>query len=308
MAKVISVNISEKKGTVKKPVNEGNAIENFGIEGDAHSGNWHRQISLLANESINKMKKPEGYVLAPGIFAENITTEGIELHTLPIDTFIKVGDAILQVKQIGKKCHKDCEIYKKIGNCIMPLEGIFAKVIKGGKIKVEDSIEIIEPIRVGVIISSDKGYSGERKDRVIPTIRNTLKDEIYIEIQEEKILPDEKEKLSKEMKRMADDLGVDLIITSGGTGFSPRDVMPEATIDVIDKNVPGISEYIRNYSLRYNLNAILSRGVSGIRNKTLIINLPGSPNAVKQCLECILPVLPHGINTLHGKTYECGSK
>ncbi len=128
-----SVNISTKKGVVKSPVSEINLIENFGIENDAHAGKWHRQISLLALEEIQTMQN-KGLVLKPGDFAENITTIGINLHSLPIGTKVQIDDAILEITQIGKKCHHDCEIYKTIGDCVMPKKGVFAKVIKAGKI------------------------------------------------------------------------------------------------------------------------------------------------------------------------------
>lgn len=141
--KVISVNISQEKGVVKHPLEEGTFLEDFGLEGDAHAGNWHRQVSLLALESFQKMKELGVEGLVPGIFAENITTEGIELFTLPVGTRLKIGETIQEVTQIGKECHTGCEIAKKVGKCVMPKEGIFTKIIVPGKIKEGDSIEVI---------------------------------------------------------------------------------------------------------------------------------------------------------------------
>ncbi|OLS03727.1 cyclic pyranopterin monophosphate synthase accessory protein [Tissierella creatinophila DSM 6911] len=141
--KVISVNISQEKGVVKHPLEEGTFLEDFGLEGDAHAGNWHRQVSLLALESFQKMKELGVEGLVPGIFAENITTEGIELFTLPVGTRLKIGETIQEVTQIGKECHSGCEIAKKVGKCVMPKEGIFTKIIVPGKIKEGDSIEVI---------------------------------------------------------------------------------------------------------------------------------------------------------------------
>ena len=139
--KVISVNISEKKGTIKTPVPSITLKKNHGIIGDAHAGNWHRQVSLLAIESLNKMKeKIPG--LKPGDFAENIMTEGISLHTLPVGTILEIGKCQLEVTQIGKECHKGCEIRSITGECIMPTEGIFAIVKKEGEIFPEDEIRI----------------------------------------------------------------------------------------------------------------------------------------------------------------------
>lgn len=143
MGKIVSVNISVKKGTVKSPVEVGHFIENFGIEGDAHGGNWHRQVSLLAKESIEKIQNM-GIELTDGIFAENITTEGVDLWNLPVGTKLLIGDSIHEVTQIGKECHNmGCAIKAQVGDCVMPREGIFTKVLKSGIAKAGDEIEII---------------------------------------------------------------------------------------------------------------------------------------------------------------------
>jgi hypothetical protein len=145
--RVISINISDKKGIRKKPVNEAEIVTDFGIKGDAHaSRKWHRQISLLALESIAKMQD-RGCNVKPGDFAENITTEGINLVGLPIGTPMNIGNVSVEVSQIGKECHTKCSIYNQAGDCIMPKEGIFVKVIKGGTIKQGDSIEVQKSIK-----------------------------------------------------------------------------------------------------------------------------------------------------------------
>lgn len=141
-AKVISINISKTKGVIKKPIQEGVFIEDFGLENDAHAGKWHRQVSLLALESYDKIDLPER--LPIGSFAENITTEGIELHKLPVGTILQIGETIHEVTQIGKKCHTACEIRHLVGDCVMPREGIFSRVLKGGVIKQNDQIIIKE--------------------------------------------------------------------------------------------------------------------------------------------------------------------
>ena len=141
MAEVIAVCISEKKGTVKHPVPHIDVRVHHGIVGDAHAGDWHRQISLLADESVDTMRAL-GLTLSPGAFAENILTWGIELKTLPIGTRLRVGDALLEVTQIGKECHNDCEIKKTTGKCVMPTEGIFAVVLEEGRIQSGDRITI----------------------------------------------------------------------------------------------------------------------------------------------------------------------
>lgn len=142
--KVIAINRSEKKGVMKTPVGEGVFIENFGLEGDAHGGNWHRQVSLLGQESIDKMVALGAGVLTPGNFAENITTEGITVYELPVGTRLKIGETLQEVTQIGKECHKGCEIAKKVGDCVMPREGIFTIILKGGVVKPGDTIEVLE--------------------------------------------------------------------------------------------------------------------------------------------------------------------
>lgn len=143
MAKVIAVCTSEKKGTRKKDIEKGVLKEQYGMIGDAHADSgWHRQVSLLAAESIEKMRKM-GLDVGPGDFAENITCEGIELPSLPIGTRLYIGDdVLLEISQIGKECHTGCAIFKQTGKCIMPKEGVFARVIRGGVVKTGDSIEV----------------------------------------------------------------------------------------------------------------------------------------------------------------------
>ena len=140
---VVEVSISKKKGTKKENMTEGLLIENHGFKDDAHAGDWHRQVSLLAIESIEKART-KGLDLSPGDFAENITTRGIDLVHLPIGTRLKVGEeALMEVTQIGKKCHTKCAIYQQVGDCVMPKEGIFTKVLKGGKVKKNDPIVVV---------------------------------------------------------------------------------------------------------------------------------------------------------------------
>lgn len=143
MGKVVAVCISENKGERKKNINTGELLENFGIQGDAHGGDWHRQVSLLAIESIDKMRGM-GLNVNPGDFAENITTEGINLLELPIGKRLKLGKSLVEVTQIGKECHTRCAIYYQAGDCVMPKEGIFVKVLQGGTVRVGDDIGVIE--------------------------------------------------------------------------------------------------------------------------------------------------------------------
>lgn len=142
MGRVIAINISEKKGEKKKPIPFGEFKENHGLVGDAHAGDWHRQVSLLGKESIDKILEYEEIGLCTGKFAENITTDGIHLYELPIGTLIEIGETLHEVTQIGKKCHQHCAIFHQVGDCVMPREGIFTKVIKGGKVYPNDEIRV----------------------------------------------------------------------------------------------------------------------------------------------------------------------
>lgn len=141
--KVIAVNISAVKGVIKTPIEEGEFIVDYGLKNDAHAGKWHRQVSLLAKESVDKMVALGIEGLCSGKFAENITTEGIVLHHLPVGTKVKIGETIQEVSQIGKACHTGCAIKVQVGKCIMPTEGIFTKVLVGGIVRPGDIIEVI---------------------------------------------------------------------------------------------------------------------------------------------------------------------
>lgn len=144
MAKVLAVNISEKKGVIKHPMEKGFFEVDHGLVGDAHAGKWHRQVSLLGQESIDKMTAMGIEGLCTGKFAENLTTDGIELFTLPVGTRLRIGETLMEVTQIGKECHVGCQIRTQVGDCIMPREGIFTRVLEAGWIKPGDDIELLK--------------------------------------------------------------------------------------------------------------------------------------------------------------------
>ncbi|MCD8039403.1 MAG: MOSC domain-containing protein [Lachnospiraceae bacterium] len=307
MGKIRAVCISEKKGTAKKNIGKCMLIENHGLENDSHAGNWHRQVSLLSHEAVEAFRK-RGASVADGAFGENLLVEGFDFKTYPVGTRFRCNDVILEITQIGKQCHSECEIFHQVGDCIMPREGVFARVLHGGTICVGDELLLMEnkpKFRAGVITASDKGSRGEREDLSGPAICGMLEKDGY-EIVRTSLLPDDEDALYEEIVRFCDEDGVDVLFTTGGTGFSPRDCMPEATLRAATKNAPGIAEAIRYYSLKITPRAMLSRAVSVIRNQTLIINLPGSTKAVKEGLECILPSLEHGIEIMRGDAGECG--
>jgi len=302
MGRVVSVNVSDKKGIIKRPVEQIELKINHGIVNDAHAGDWHRQVSLLDLSSFDKMHNKANVELRPGIFAENITTEGIDLWSLPIGTRLQIGKTLLEITQIGKECHRHCQVFKQVGDCVMPREGIFAVVIKEGVIKAGEAVKIIPTIRVAILTLSDKGYLGEREDLSGPALAEALEGKAVVASQD--ILPDDFEQIKAKLIEYADQ-GFDLVFTTGGTGFAPRDVTPEATRAVAERPVPGIVEAIRMQSLKITPHAMLSRATAGIRGKTLIINFPGSPKAALECLDVFLPVMNHAVETLRGDAYEC---
>lgn len=309
--KIIAVCVSEKKGTQKMQVPSVILKENSGVQGDAHAGNWHRQVSLLALEKIQEFRD-RGAEVDYGDFGENLIVEGFDLKKIPVGTQFEAGDAVIELTQIGKECHSHCAIHKAVGDCIMPREGVFARVIQGGEIRPGDMLRMRplrsdRPFTAAVITLSDKGFRGKREDKSGPAACALLTEAGY-EVIETLLLPDGEERLKKELIRLADQRQVNVIITTGGTGFSERDVTPEATEAVCDRMAMGIAEAVRVHSLAITERAMLSRGVSGIRKKTLIINLPGSQKAVRESLEYLLPSLNHGLGILRGTEKECGEK
>lgn len=299
--KVIAVCISERKGTQKTEVPSIKLVPEWGIEGDAHAGKWHRQVSLLALEKIEAFRA-KGADVDFGAFGENIIVEGFDLRNLPVGTRFRIGDALLELTQIGKECHTHCAIYHQVGDCIMPREGVFTVVLEGGVVKAGDNIEMIEadPDRAFTaawITLSDKGAAGEREDKSGPLIGEMLTEAGY-NVVESMLIPDEPEMLKKQLIRLADQRQVNVVLTTGGTGFAPRDRTPEATEEICDRMAPGIAEALRAYSITKTPRGMLSRGVAGIRNRTLIINLPGSPKAVRECMEYLLTALDHGLEML----------
>lgn len=306
--KVIAVCISEKKGIQKNEVPSIRLIPEWGIENDAHAGKWHRQVSLLALEKIEAFRA-KGADVDYGAFGENIIIEGFDFRSLPVGTRFRIGEALLELTQIGKECHTHCAIYHQVGDCIMPREGVFTIVLEGGTVTAGDPVEMIEadPNRAFTaawITLSDKGAAGEREDKSGPLIGEMLTEAGY-NVVEGLLIPDEPEMLKRQLIRLADQRQVNVIFTTGGTGFSLRDRTPEATIEVCDRMTPGIAEAVRAYSMTKTPTAMLSRAAAGMRNRTLIINLPGSPKAVRECLEFLLHPLEHGIEIMLGRTGDC---
>lgn len=307
MGTVKAVCVSEKRGIQKTNVKTAEFAVNHGIAGDAHGGNWHRQVSLLSYEKIEVFQR-EGAKVFPGAFGENMIVEGFDFSSIAIGTRFQCNNVILQLTQHGKQCHSHCQIYYKMGKCIMPTEGTFAEVIQGGTISVGDELIQLEDrderFTAAIITLSDSGFAGKREDKSGLLLKDILEEKGY-RIVETLLLPDEQGQIEEELMRLSDQREVNLIVTTGGTGFSPRDCTPEATLAVATRIAPGIAEAVRIYSMAITKRAMLSRGVSVIRGKTLIVNLPGSPKAVKESMEYIADQFPHGLNVLLGRVSDC---
>ena len=310
---VKAVCISGAKGQPKIPVDSIELKTDYGISDDAHaSADTHRQVSLLDETSIDIMRQ-KGYNAVDGDFGENIVTADLPINELGIGTLLQIGaEAQIQVSQIGKECHTPCAIGRRTGECIMPKEGLFTEVIKGGMVKANDEIKIVKSvsrsvIQAVVITVSDRCHAGTTRDESGPTICQMLINNLNANIAKQYIVPDERDDITRRLRQFsALERHIDLIFTTGGTGFAPRDVTPEATADIIERNAPGLVEAIRQASLAVTPHAMLSRAAAGIRNRTLIVNLPGSVKAVKESLEIILPVLPHAVELLRGTPVDCG--
>ena len=309
MGKVVAICTSAVRGEQKESCKQAQFDKDWGIRGDAHAGRWHRQVSLLPAEEVAAFNE-KGAGVQPGAFGENLVVEGIDLRLLPVGTLLRCGDVLLELTQIGKECHSHCAIYHKMGDCIMPREGVFARVLEGGQIAVGDEMAVQPriaplPFQAAVITLSDRCAAGEREDKSGPTIAERLATAGYTVV-EQLVLPDERAPLERSLIRLCDQRQLDLILTTGGTGFAARDITPEATRAVAERDVPGIAEAIRAASLHITPRAMLSRAVSVIRSKTLIINLPGSPKACMESMDVFLDQLPHALELLRGIPQDCG--
>jgi molybdenum cofactor synthesis domain-containing protein len=299
-----SVNISVNKGTIKHPAESINLVSG-GVEGDAHAGYGIREVSLLGVESIEKFEKENSQKINYGEFAENITTSGLLLYkTHPLDKLISDG-AELEITQIGKECHgTSCTIFKETGNCIMPKEGIFCRVIKPGILKPGMELKYKPKIfAIHIVTLSDRASRGEYEDKSGPHINELL--EKFFTVQNllfkirYSLLPDDPERLRSLLLKDHED-NTDIIFTTGGTGIGPRDFTPDVIKPLLDKEIPGIMEIIR---MKYGVekpNVLVSRSIAGVLGQSLIFSLPGSVRAVDEYITEILKSLMHLIYMLHG--------
>jgi len=315
--RIVAVCAASAKGEKKQPVAFGVLKAGHGLVGDAHAGS-ERQVSLLASESIEQIRRL-GLDVSPGDFAENLTTEGLSLHTLPVGTRLRVGqEAILEITQIGKECHERCAIFDQVGTCVMPTEGVFARVVQGGEVRPGDSIEVVcraglprpasggrrrarpagpEALQVAILVVSDRAASGERPDATAPLLAEFVEGK-GARVSNVRVVPDDERQICDALVELCD--LADIVLTTGGTGLAERDVTPEATGSVVERVVPGIAEAMRAVGLRATPHAMLSRGMAGVRGRSLVVNLPGSPKGAVESLEAVWEALPHAVAVIRG--------
>ena len=312
MGRVEALCTGGKKGERKRPADSAVFRAGHGLEGDAHAGDWHRQVSLLAAEDVERVRRQGLPNLVPGDFAENVVLSGLDLGALGLGSRLRLGrDATLTITQIGKVCHSACAIGRVTGDCIMPRLGLFARVTAGGTVRAGDAAEVLaavprERFQAVVLTISDRCSRGEARDTAGPAVAERLGRALGAHVYGQEILPDEREVIAKRLAHYCDGHSIDLVLTVGGTGFAPRDVTPEATREVLERLAPGLGEAMRMASLAKTPHAMLSRGVSGMRGSTLVVNLPGSERAAVENLEAILPALEHGLAKLRGDPGDCG--
>jgi molybdopterin adenylyltransferase len=303
---IVSVNISEEKGTSKYPRGKVEVNEH-GIAGDAHAGRWHRQVSLLAKEDVDKFSflDADKREFLPGEFAENLTTSGIDFTKVAILDRFRIGEVELEVSQIGKTCHgSGCAIFVEVGKCVMPKAGIFARVIHGGTICKNDKIEYLpRPLKIKIITLSDRASLGEYEDLSGPKIKEILSGYLadkrwHVEFSFS-LIPDNEDKLLSELSKSTGE-GTDIVFTTGGTGIGPHDITPDVVVKFADKIIPGVMESIRLKFGETIPSALLSRSIAAVKDETIIYCLPGSVKAVTEYTGEILRTMEHSILMLHG--------
>ena len=301
---IVSVNVSEERGTAKQPA-ESVVLDARGVAGDSHAGLWHRQVSLLSEESITRFSERTGMSLGPGDFGENLTVRGLHCGGVGLLDRFAIGEAELEVTQIGKECHgQGCAIFQEVGECVMPDMGIFTRVIRGGPVRPGDPVVFHPKIwRFRVITLSDRAFHGEYEDRSGPRVRELI--ESFVETSqwraefEAVLLSDDPEAFREELQS-AREAGVDVVFSTGGTGVSPRDLAPETVTAFCDRLVPGLPEALRAKYGATNPNAWLSRAVVGLAGTMAVYTLPGSVRAVEEYLEEIFVTLEHLLLMVHG--------
>ncbi|MEP0813077.1 MAG: molybdenum cofactor synthesis protein [bacterium] len=301
---ILSVNLSTEKGTSKHPAGE-IEIGAAGVVGDAHAGAGARQVSLLAIESIERFGREEGREFSPGEFAENLTTRGFLFGDVRVLDEISIGDVLLEVTQIGKPCHGGGgAIFRDVGKCVMPNDGVFARVVRTGRVSAGDrGVHLPRRLRISVITVSDRASRGEYVDKSGPAVCELLKK--HFEVAGWRcdiaagVVPDDAKDIRAALNE-AISIGADVVFAVGGTGIGPRDVTPEVVAEFIDKPMTGVVDAMRAKFGAGNPNALLSRAVAGASGTRLFYAIPGSPRAATEYASEILCTLEHAIFMVRG--------
>jgi len=303
-ARVVSVNRSEAKGTPKTPV-ETALVTLTGLEGDAHAGPWHRQVSLLSEEGTTRFSARTGRAVNHGEFAENITTSGLPLEQVRMLDQIRVGPCDLEVTQIGKACHGDrCAIFRDVGECLMPKEGIFCRVRTPGVVRVDDPILWTQHyLLCRVLTLSDRASAGLYEDQSGPAVATALTQHFagghWRASLRTDLIPDDRDALRQHLAE-ALAAGTAVLVTTGGTGLGPRDITPDTLRPMLDREIPGIMEYIRVTCAAQHPAAVLSRSLAGMIGTTLVFCLPGSPRAALEYMAFVAKILDHTLCMVQG--------
>jgi molybdenum cofactor synthesis domain-containing protein len=303
-ARVVSVNRSDAKGTAKTPA-ESITLTMEGVRDDAHAGSWHRQVSLLSEEGTTRFTERTGRAVKHGEFAENITTAGLPLEDVRIPDRIAAGPCELEVTQIGKACHGEgCAIYRDVGQCLMPKEGVFCKVITPGVVSAGDPIVWTRrELLCQVLTLSDRASKGVYEDQSGPAIAAALTEHFAgshwrAGIRAD-LIPDDPVLLRRCVMAAAEAKAA-VLVTTGGTGIGPRDITPDVVRPMLDREIPGIMEQIRVTCAAQHPAAVLSRSLAGTIGTTLVFCVPGSRRAAGEYMTEILKNLDHAMRMVRG--------
>jgi len=297
VGKVVAVCKSVHKGEQKVNIGKAQLIQNFGMDGDAHAGPWDNHIRLLAQESIHKAFK-RGLKVGPGDFSEHITTRGIELTNLSVGTKLKIGEVVLEITQKGKVCPGRCNIFNLIGDCIMPKEGVYAKVLEGGMVTVGSEIKIMLDAKIGIIYAA----KASRDENPISNILSVNLNRWGVKASQNIVKAKDRNSLKSSIEEMCED-GVDIILIVGGVGVSSEDFAPEVLIESIERELPGVANNVRE-NLLDEEDLIIFRGRAGIKDRTIIVNLPDNKRVLGEDLFELLIMLDK-ISLELTNTVEC---
>jgi len=296
-ARVETIALGENRDEPKLAVPSARFCQDRGIDGDAHASLGHRQVSLMAQEDEDEDEDENSDAAAD---AANLVVSGVDLRSLGLGSQLRLGsEVLLTITGLGA------------GSAARP--GLYARVLEGGTVAVGHGVQVVQRIdrsafQVVVLTLSDRGSRAETADTAGPAAAELVKTAMAAHVYRTQILPDDKDTLAARLRHYADGHDIDLILTVGGTGLSPRDVTPEAVRDVIERATPGLDEAMRLASLAVTPFAMLSRACSGIRRQTLIVSLPGSQRAAVENLQVILAALPHGLAKLRGDGSDCAPR